>query len=444
MNLRSARSACLLAAAALPLGCANFKKLGVDLDFLAHTYTVTAIIENAPESSKLVGVVMEWDAAAHKVNAVDRASVGALGVFAFFVKSAQNQYVMAFSDTNGNSQLDAGEPSWVHSDPEGHPTPLEFDPRRTARASGRLAVRQGPSSELLAAVREFRGTKTIEETLTGWNIPIALGEIADLDDPRFSAVRGEQGLWLPASFPRESGFGIFFLEPYDARRIPVLFVYGAAGSPQDWRTFFASLDRSKYQAWFVLYPSGRRLDESSSALNRAVSLLHERLAFTTLHVVAHSMGGLVSRSFIVKNLEDGNHYVRRFVSISTPWGGHEAAAMGVKFSKLGPPPVPSWRDMVTASPFQKAIQTRLLKGEVDHLLLYGHHRSRSLVLPRQNDGVVSVKSQTLPAAVKDAVMAIGFDADHVGILSRPEVIQTAQEFLDARLTATPRAGAASR
>jgi hypothetical protein len=238
-------------------------------------------------------------------------------------------------------------------------------------------------------------------------------------------------MWRPASFPRETGVGIYFVEPYDPSRVPVLFVYGIAGSPQDWRPFFSTMDRTKFQPWFCLYPTGRRLDEVAGALNRGVEVLQAHLGFARLHVVAHSMGGLVSRSFLIKNvLEDRNRYVTRFVSISTPWGGHEAAAMGVHFS---PAVVPSWRDMVAGSEFQKAILSKPLRGYVDHLLLYGTHSSNSLVLPHENDGTVSVASQLAPAARADAVQVVGFDADHMGILSLPEVVHTVEAFLAGEL-----------
>jgi pimeloyl-ACP methyl ester carboxylesterase len=160
---------------------------------------------------------------------------------------------------------------------------------------------------------------------------------------------------------------VFFLEPYDPGRIPVLFVYGIAGSPQDWRPFFSMMDRTKYQPWFCLYPTGRRLHELAGALNLGVVVLQAHLGSSRLHVGAHSMGGLASRSFLIKTvLGDRNHYVTRFVSISTPWGGHEAASMGVHFS---PAVVPSWRHMVSGSEFQKAILSKPLRGNVDHLLL---------------------------------------------------------------------------
>jgi pimeloyl-ACP methyl ester carboxylesterase len=409
-------------------GCVKFLKLGSELAFMAGTYVVSVNLENGNQFPRVHGLVVEWDKAKGKVLSFDRARVGNLGVFAFFVKSARNQYATAFSDTNGNELYDPGEPAWVSTDADGRPVPMVFDAAtRHARATGRLTTATVIQPELVTAGLEFKGKRTIDEATTGLSIPIALGDLADLDDPRFSSVRGEQGLWQPASFPRKTGVGIYFLEPYDPGRIPVLFVYGAAGSPQDWRTFFATLDRTKYQSWFFLYPSGRRLDASGEVLNSAIEVLQGHLGFTRLHVVAHSMGGLVSRAFLAMNvLDDHQRYVRKFVSISTPWGGHEAAAMGVKF---GPVVVPSWRDMVVGSDFQKAVLARPLKGSVDHLLIYGTYRGRSLFLPHENDGAVSVASQLAPAARADAVKIMGFHADHVGILSRPDVERAVEDFL---------------
>jgi hypothetical protein len=409
-------------------GCSSFRTLRKEVSFMKETSIVSAEVENAEQYPEVYGLVVEWDRDRGKVLSADITRVGDLGVFAFFVKSPVNQYVMAFSDRSGNKRYDPGEPGWIHSDGSGRAVPVRIDPReRKARVRGRLSESSTPPLELVTAGNEFLGARTPEEAVTGWRIPVALGDLADLDDPRFSAVRGEEGMWRPASFPRDTGVGIYFLEPYDPSRVPVLFVYGIAGSPQDWRPFFSMMDRTRYQPWFCLYPTGRRLDEVAGALNRGVEILQAHLGFPRLHVVAHSMGGLVSRAFLIKNvLEDENRYITRFVSISTPWGGHEAASMGVHFS---PAVVPSWRDMVSGSEFQKAILSKPLRGSVDHLLLYGTHSSVSFVLPHENDGTVSVASQLAPAARADAVEVIGFDADHVGILSLPEVVSFVEAFL---------------
>src|SRR5262245_56208893 len=87
----------LLAGVSLSLGCANFSKLRTDLDFMSRTYVVSVGLENAEASPNLRGLVVEWDRQQGKVLSFDRANVGSLGVFGFFVKSAENQYVMAFS-----------------------------------------------------------------------------------------------------------------------------------------------------------------------------------------------------------------------------------------------------------------------------------------------------------------------------------------------------------
>ncbi len=48
------------------------------------------------------------------------------------------------------------------------------------------------------------------------------GEIVTLEDPRFSPKNGHLGLWEPIQFLLTIGGGIFFLEPFDPEKIPVL------------------------------------------------------------------------------------------------------------------------------------------------------------------------------------------------------------------------------
>lgn len=409
-------------------GCASFRRLGENLKFIEETNIVTAHLSNASGSHKVYGVVLEWDH--EKVHTADFVEVGPVGVFGFFVKEDDNLHMMAFRDRNDNGRYDEGEPAWIHSDASGKPAPLVIDEANDrARVEGSLSDRTRLPGDMLAAAREYKGARTAQEAARGWSIPVHLGTIADLDDPKFSSERGSRGYWEPASYPIETGLGIFFLEEYDPNRIPVLFVYGAAGSPQDWRTFFNRIDRRKYQPWFLHYPTGRRLDELGSSLNRGVELLQNYYGFRRLHVVAHSMGGLVSRDFILKNRADGNRYIDKFVTISTPWGGQEFAKSGVK---RAPSVIPSWHDMVPGSDFQKDVFRRHLRGDVDHLLLYGHRAKRSMILPTENDGTVSVESETAPDAVEDAIEVIGYDEDHVSILSNDDVIRRTFRHLEGR------------
>ncbi|MCW1924735.1 hypothetical protein OKA05_19375 [Luteolibacter arcticus] len=425
----------LLLALILPLltGCANFRRLAADIKLLDEQYRIYGVVENADLLKVPVhAVVIEWDQQSNRVFSGDRIDLPPGGAFAFSVKSPLHQHVLAYADSNRNSRYESGEPLWIHSGKDGQPAAVTFDSStRRARVQGRLD-KATPPQELRDALTTYLGGRTVEESVTHQGVRLSVGEVARLDDPRFASPRGEDALWAPATTAVTTGFGVYFLESYDPARTPVLFVHGAAGSPQDWRQAMEHIDRRRYQPWFAFYPSGARLESSAQALNEGVKLLHERYAFRRLHVVAHSMGGLVSRRFIEKNvLGDGNRYIDTFITFSSPLGGHEAAARGVK---RAPSVVPSWRDMETGSDFLDHLFDQRLKGKVNHHLFYSHHAKRSLFLPDENDGSVSVASQLRPEAKADAASVQGYDEGHVSILSGRAPLTRAKEILDA---ATP-------
>ena len=417
--------ACLLPA------CANFRDLGRDLRLIDSGYRVSGLIENAAdEQCPVRAIVIEWNRESNKVYSADLVETGAGGAFTFLVRNPLNQYLAAHADRNRDGRYSPGEPLWIHRDDRAELAPVVFDAsRRSGPHHGRLSARETPPPAILTAIADALQGRDYSQFITRQSVRFAIGELALIDDPRFAATRGEDGLWTPATSAMQSGFGLYFLESYDPDRTPVLFVHGAAGSPQDWRLAMERLDRRRYQPWFYVYPSGMRLDAAADALNEAVKALHERHPFPRLHVVAHSMGGLVSRRFIERNvLNDRQSYIDTFITFSSPWGGHEAAAIGVK---RAPEVVPSWRDMADGSEFLNHLFDRRLKGKVRHHLFYGYRAGRSPILPAENDGTVSVASQTRREAVADAVEVRAFDETHMSILTSREALGTARRILDA-------------
>jgi hypothetical protein len=99
--------------------CSSFRTLRKEVSFMEATSIVSAVVKNADQYPDVYGLVIEWDRDRGKVLSADVTRVGDLGVFAFFVTSPINQYVMAFSDRNGNKRYDPGEPGWIHSDASG-------------------------------------------------------------------------------------------------------------------------------------------------------------------------------------------------------------------------------------------------------------------------------------------------------------------------------------
>ncbi len=256
---------------------------------------------------------------------------------------------------------------------------------------------------------------------------IKVGVITDLEDPLFVQENGYQGYWKPFTFMRDIGIGIYFLEPYDPDKIPLLFVHGANGTPIGFKPILEELDRSRYQAWFYYYPSGLRLDAMAYALNELVKSLQEDLDFREMVVAAHSMGGLVSRAFIRKNaIEDRETYVRKLIALSTPWGGVKTAQMGVENS---PVVVPNWYDVSPDSDFIKYIYEKPLPDHVEFYLLFGVRGNCSMMMAN-NDGIIEIASEIDYRAQNDAVQAFPFDEDHDSIIASKRVIERFHQLLE--------------
>lgn len=259
-----------------------------------------------------------------------------------------------------------------------------------------------------------------------------VGAIASLDEPRFADAVAEQSLWKPLDFLIEGKAGIYFLEPYSAQKMPVLFVHGINGTPRNFDYLIRQLDRSRYQPWVVYYPSGAYIDNVARYIDQMLQQLQARYQFDKIAVIAHSMGGLVSRSFILKHLETVNHLaIPLFVSISTPWNGHAAAKLGVDHA---PTPVYSWEDLAPGSRFlhdlfytgngEDAPRRKLPETMSKHLLF-------SFIESQAGDGTVSLVSELRAEAQEEANRIYGYPQSHMGILNTQETANLLKRLLDS-------------
>ncbi len=257
-----------------------------------------------------------------------------------------------------------------------------------------------------------------------------LGKVTELADPRFEPAIARRGMWRPVDFVSEGKAGVYLLEPYDPDRVPVLFVHGIGGSPRDFRELAAHIDRDRFQPMFYYYPSGVGLGENAAFLAQTMTQLEIRHGIDEVHLVAHSMGGLIGHAFLRERERRGSPaQIAHFLTLATPWGGHAAAEWGVKMS---PVVLPVWRDMAPASRFISELfndsHPVAASGLPDHHLLFAYRNDagRSRVA---TDGVVTLESMLRPEAQAQADSVMGIHDTHVGILDNPRTITRVNAIL---------------
>ncbi len=146
----------------------------------------------------------------------------------------------------------------------------------------------GPTSHKLAA---------------DWTAPIDFfWYMCDLDDLRL------QNVIIPERFTEETG--LYFLEPYDPDKIPVVMVHGLVSSPDAYRDIINDLSpepwfRENYQIWLYNYPTGtpwlynamrfRQIMGTASAYARRQG---PDAKLKQMVILSHSMGGLLTRTAV--------------------------------------------------------------------------------------------------------------------------------------------------
>jgi len=384
-----------------------------------------------PEGGPLVVVLMRRPVRGEPEDAiVDYYTRETDGAFYFAVVQPGIYSLAAFEDRNGNLIYDPGETGINSSDA----TTFELSSGDTREAielvirpGDRIPTENGEGYDIRAWVAEVAATGT---ATTARHLAAA-GDVVDLADPRFGSENGSRGLWETWDFIFEGLQGVYFLEPYDPDRTPVLLVHGISGYPQEFSTLVEHLDRERYQPWFFYYASGEHLYKTADLLTQLVLDLRLKYGFERMVVVAHSMGGLLSRDFLLRYQATTNRdTISTFISISTPWGGHRAADTGVERS---PVVVYTWNQMATSGDYIRSLfyedpttqeRPRRLPLHMAHHLIFG------FVDDSSSDGVVAIESELHPPAQAQAATIYGVKANHTEILHHEFTVERVAALLD--------------
>ncbi|HEY3451278.1 MAG TPA: hypothetical protein VGK67_33275 [Myxococcales bacterium] len=214
----------------------------------------------------------------------------------------------------------------------------------------------------------------------------------------------------PAEKDRRARLAKRLAKKVNASKVQVLFVHGVQDTPLGFDAL-SQLDPARYQPWFFFYPSGLGLAQLGEELAMVVETLAEK-ADTLL--VAHSMGGLVSRQAL-KNLAAGNPAkfpLKGYVSLGTPYGGMDSAN-GMNNIPVSLRPYvkrQSLFDVQPEGPFIAELYQGAYPEGLPFYLFWGNARG-------DGDGTVSKASATDPRAASRAVDVCDYYLDHVGMLA---------------------------
>lgn len=405
MHIRLLAILLLLPFLLLSAGCGNLIDLRRDIDELRTSldrFSGTVESSGCADCSTIV-VALE-DFSGNKINAyrvLERP-----GDFEL-VALRGARYLFAFHDNNGDLEFQPDEPFGWQEVPQSVAQGTQGDGLKIWIST--VSPLQ-PQPILLGHLALLRGASA------GTVNDVQLGKLAALDESRFDRDMAGMGMWQPLRFLKEGYAGVYFLEPYSKHKVPVVFIHGINGSPRDFAALIARLDRRKFQPWVFYYPSGFHARALGDGLLGALSALQHLHDFDELHLVAHSMGGLVGRQYLDRCERAGScAYLRSFTTIATPFGGHAAAQSGIDYS---PVVMPAWRSMAPEGKFLKNLFARPLPQGVLHYLLFGY-RNDQLIGAGSSDGVISLESQLRHEAQLEAVALRGFNEDHVSILGNP-------------------------
>jgi pimeloyl-ACP methyl ester carboxylesterase len=347
------------------------------------------------------------------------------GELFYFLVPKADYTLLAFSDTNGDFAYQPGEPAARIDDPIiNWFSDMDGQDRVDTDA---LVVQQIDlaSGTVLDRQLDLSASALLENS----NVAKNFLRVVSWDDDAFSAENMELGMWKPGVFQEKVGYGLYVLKEFDPTRKSVLLVHGINDTPRIFENFVNAIP-ADYQLLLFHYPSAFPLEYTSYTLNEALDELMRRYQLPELNVVAHSMGGLVSKGMMYQADETLRKRMRVFISIASPFGGHTGAAAGLKWS---PVVAPVWWAMAPGSSYlQKIDSVDLTHGPKHHLIYsYSHEAGGQR---EEDDGVVTVVSQLIDSAQRNAVATYGVADNHVGIVTNPCTLALVPAILEGGAT----------
>jgi triacylglycerol esterase/lipase EstA (alpha/beta hydrolase family) len=157
-----------------------------------------------------------------------------------------------------------------------------------------------------ATLALHRPAKQPTARVEGKTRPLAVNFSAPISyykPPSNLALRGLIGGFEATHYP--AGIGLYFMQPYDPDRIPLVFVHGLFSTPFTWVQTINGLQtdpeiRKHYQFWVFAYPTGYPILYSALRLREELAKVDQVYPNHKPYVVVgHSMGGMLTHDQVI-------------------------------------------------------------------------------------------------------------------------------------------------
>ena len=203
----------------------------------------------------------------------------------------------------------------------------------------------------------------------------------------------------------------------------VILIHGITRSSKSMSAFREPLTKAGFHVFPFDYPSTRvEIPESADYLRQVIDSLE---GIESLHIIAHSMGGIVTRAYMS---QQPDVRIKRLVMIGSPNSGAELAdLMSDKANFFFKPLLgPAGQQLVTDS---DGLIAGLATPTCDFAVIAGGRGGNGFnpLIPGDDDGIVSVASTRLPGAAD----FLQVNCLHLRLLRTPEAISSAVRFLES-------------
>ena len=203
----------------------------------------------------------------------------------------------------------------------------------------------------------------------------------------------------------------------------VILVHGIGCSASIFRKHQAVFSKEGYTVIPFQYPSTRiKIESSAEYLNRMITSLD---GISEINIIAHSMGGLVSRAWFAKYTDPR---MNRFIMMGTPNKGARLAKRFHNFSAFRLLLGPAGEQMAVLTKKNAKIQKQFAVPQMEFAIIAGgknDHKGYSTLIPGDDDGRVSTESAKLSGAADFCQVS----CQHMSLINNTKVVEMCKNFI---------------